>query len=620
MSKWKIKTRRGKLDLVDVGAVWARFARYTKNHRFALLGALLASFAAAAMQLAAPWPIKIIFDHVLSDQMADSRLARLLDAVSGSVPGTTLAWVCGAILLIAILDALFAHTRDVTLAKMGQSVVGKIRRDLFAHLQTLPPSVFERRRTGDLLMRLTGDVQMLRQMLITAVIAMCQSLVTIVLMVAGMIWIHPWLAALGMAAIPVTLWAGWRISRQIRVATDSQREKEGAMASIAHDVLGAMAVVQAFNREPIEHKRFARQERSTIRAGVRTTRLESKLDRVVAVASAAALCAIVYVGVRAVLNGSMTAGDLLVFVAYLRGVNKPLRQMSKVAGQLAKSTTCGQRIAEIFALEPSVRDRPSAVPLGSVDGEISFERVSFGYDGRTPALSDVSFSIEPGQRVAIVGHTGAGKSTLAKLLLRFYDPQRGTIRVDGVDIRDVALESLRRQIGWVHQDTVLFGMTVAENIALGDPDAEAEAIRAVARRVGAEEFIETLPKGYDTVLGQHGNTLSGGQRQRLALARALLRQPRILMLDEPVVGLDAISRSLVEQAWMSPANRATTMIICHRLHQMDRFDRILVLRSGVLFESGTHAELLAKGGEYAAMVEAAGDQEPLRWEPRQLAC
>ncbi|MFQ5412738.1 MAG: ABC transporter ATP-binding protein, partial [Phycisphaerae bacterium] len=239
---------------------------------------------------------------------------------------------------------------------------------------------------------------------------------------------------------------------------------------------------------------------------------------------------------------------------------------------------------------------------------------------RAPALVNISLSIRPGERIAIVGHTGAGKSTLAKLLLRFYDPQSGGVRVDGTDIRNVTVESLRRNIGWVHQDTLLFGMSIEENIALGCPDASPEAIREVARRVCADEFIEALPDGYATLLGQGGTTLSGGQRQRLALARAMLRGAPILILDEPGTGLDSKTRTLVEQAWMSPENRATTLLICHRLNDMERFDRIVVLSGGRLHGIGSHEELLAAGGEYAALFAAGRDDRAIHPWGERAAC
>jgi ABC-type multidrug transport system fused ATPase/permease subunit len=606
MFNWTIKTRRGKLNLTEMHAVRRRFRKYVQEHRWAMVAALAASFGATATQLASPWPIKVIFDQILSDKMSATWLGEWMSRWAPTATAA-LIWVCAAILLIAVLDAAFSYMRDILLAQTGQRIIGKIRQDLFAHLQKLPPAVFERRQTGDLLTRLTGDILMLRQMLVTAIVTAVQGLLMIAAMVAAMFWLNPLLAAIAIATVPLTIWATWRISRQIRKATHRQREKESVVANIAHDVLGAMAVIQAFNREPTERERFARNNRSSVKAGVKTTRLESKLYRTVSLASAAGLCAILYFGVRGVLSGAMTAGDLLVFVAYLRSLHKPMRQIAKVTSQMAKATSCGERVAELFAIEPAVRDRKSAVELPSAGGSITYDKVGFAYDHGPPALAGVTLTVAAGERIAIVGRTGAGKSTLIKLLLRFYDPQEGRVTVDGFNVRNVTTESLRRQIGWVHQDTLLFGMTVAENISLGRQDADREAIRTVAQRVRADNFIRKLPDGYDTVLGQSGLTLSGGQRQRIALARALLREPQILALDEPATGLDEVTRRVVEQAWMAPQNKATTLVICHRLENMERFDRIVVLCQGRISACGTHLELMGSNEEYVELVTAGGN-------------
>jgi len=597
------KTHRGKLDVGQMTVVWRKFAKYVKPHWKPLLVAFISTLGVVAAGIAAPWPIKLVFDVVLTDAMAHTAVGRLI-ARWTDTPVGALTIVCGLILLIAIVESFFSYFRDVLLAKTGQDVVGRIRQDLFRHMQKLSPDVFESRRTGDLLMRLTGDIRMLRQMMVNAWITAGQNVLTIVTISAVMFWLNPLLATVALGALPLIGWSTARISKRIRHVTKAQREKESFIASIAHEVLGAMTVVQAFNREKIEAQRFARQNRSSIRAGVRATRLEAKLFRIVSLSSAVGLCAVLFLGVRSVIDKAMTPGDLLLFVAYVRAVNKPLRKLSKLAGQTAKATACGMRIVEIFQIPRAIRDAKDAVAAENLQGHVELDHVSFTYPDGTPALMDVSLSVAPGERVAVVGRSGAGKSTLMKLLLRFYDVDEGSIRFDGTDIRKFTVTSLREQIAIVQQDTVLFGLSVAENIALGCEGASKEQIQEAAKAVGAHSFIRELPEKYDTRLSEKGTTLSGGQRQRIALARALLRRSPILLLDEPITGLDSASAQRAEASWMVEQNARTTVVICHDLSAMERFNRIYVFEHGRLSDAGTHDELLDRCTEYSQLYDA----------------
>ena len=598
-----IKTRRGKLDLAALNVVRRRFARYARPHWKVLIVASVATLGAVGMGLAAPWPIKFIFDIVLSDAMATTMTGRWF-AAHAPTPAKALVAICASILVIALLESVFAYLRDVLLAQTGQKVVGKLRHDLFAHMQRLSPDVFESRRTGDLLMRLTGDIQMLRQMIVNAWVTAAENMLRIVATLAVMFWLNPLLAAIASLMLPVSIWWMLKLSARIRHAAKSQREKESFVLSIAHEVIGAMMLVQAFNREKTERKRFARQNRSSIRAGVKMTRLEAKLFGIVSISSAAALCAVLFVGVRSVLAGGMTAGDLLVFVAYMRSISKPVRKLSKLASQTAKATICGMRIAEILSIPPTIADRSDAVVADRFAGGIDFDNVEFVYPNGTPALNVLSLRIEPGQRVAIVGESGAGKSTLLKLLLRFYDPTAGTVRIDGTDIRTVTVASLRDQIAIVQQETVLFGLTIAENISLGFEEVEMAAVRRVAKAVDAHAFIEELPEGYETVLSERGTTLSGGQRQRIALARALLRNTPILVLDEPATGLDPVTAGVAARSWMNGDDSRTILVICHQLDAMARFDKIAVLSRGQVVDEGTHSSLLERCDVYAELYRA----------------
>jgi len=610
--KWPrvMNTRRGRLDFGELDAVARRFIRYVRPHRWALVAAGFATLGAVAAQIAAPWPIKLIFDLVLSDAMASSWVGSCFATYAPS-PQAALAVICGLVLLFAVADAAFVYLRDVLLARTGQEVVGKLRHDLFRHLSRLGPDVLKKRRTGDLIMRLTGDIQMLRQMLVNSGIRAGETILSALATIAIMFCLDWKLAAVSTATLPVMIVFGTRVSKRIRHATKSQRERESEVATIAHEVIGAMMVVQAFNRERIELQRFARQNRGSIRAGLRTTKLESQLYRTVSLSAAVGLCAVLYLGVRAVLSGAMTAGDLLLFAAYYKYLLKPLLKMTRLASVTAKATACGLRIAEIFDIPPDVTDTPHALAAHDIQGRIELRDVSFVYPDGSPALRHVSCSIEPHERVAIVGRSGVGKSTLIKLLLRFYDPTSGQILLDGTDIREFTLESLRDQIAIAHQDTVLFGLTIEENIAFAAGDVDRAAVRRVARKVGADAFIKALPDGYDTRLGERGDTLSGGQRQRLALARAILRPTPVLILDEPVTGLDATSARVAEQTWLNGDRGRTTVVVCHDLAHAEQFDRLIVLDEGRIVDSGRHDELRERCEIYAKLYEAW--QERRKW-------
>ncbi len=600
--KWPraFRTNRGKLNLGEMDIVRRRFARYLKPHWKQMAIAMLATVGTVLMNVASPWPIKFVFDLVLSDSMSDSTIGRWFEAVAAS-PTAAMVVICACILLIAVGQSVFSYVRDVLLAQTGQQVVGRLRHDMFRHMQMLSPDVFETKRTGDLLLRLTGDMQMLRQMLVNAWVTFGENVLTIVVTVAVMFWLNAYLAMFAVGTIPLVVLSAARISKRIRKATKSQREKESGVASVAHEVLGAMMLVQAFNREKIELQRFSRQNRGSIRAGVRTTRLEAKLFRTVFLASAVGLCAVLYFGVQAVLAGTMTAGDLLVFVAYVRALNKPIRKMARLAGQSAKATACGLRIAEILSIQPRVRDAADSVEATGIRGRVVFDNVGFAYPDGNEALKNVSFVVEPNERVAIVGRSGAGKSTLIKLLSRFYDVDCGAILIDDLDIRQIKIASLRNQFAVVQQGTVLFGFSVAENIALGCDEIDTAAVRKAAKLAGADDFIRQLPNGYRTILSERGTKLSGGERQRLALARAFLRRTPILILDEPGTGLDAGLEHSTETHLIFDDIERTRIVICHDFATMERFDRIIVIEDGRVVANGSHRELLRACPSYQAL-------------------
>ncbi|HMY73324.1 MAG TPA: ABC transporter ATP-binding protein, partial [Blastocatellia bacterium] len=388
------------------------------------------------------------------------------------------------------------------------------------------------------------------------------------------------------------------VYRRIKASARRQREREGNVASRIHEVLSALPLVRAFARERHEQERFEKESSHTLEEGVRTARMEAAASRAVEIISAAGLCAVVLFGALQVIEGRILPGEVLIFTAYLNNMYKPLRTLARISSQFSKAMASADRIAEIFKIEPEPVEDHSGVRVQSLRGEIVFKNVSFDYGDGKGVLRDVSFHIKPGQRVAFVGASGAGKSTIASLLLRFYEPQTGEILIDGVDLRKYERESLRRQIGVVLQDSILFGASIRENIAYGKPQATDEEISAAARDAHAQEFIAQLPDGYDTIIGERGSTLSGGQRQRLCLARALIKKPSVLLLDEPTSAIDAESSALIQQTIHRLLDGKTMLVISHQFAGIENFDQILVLKNGRIVEKGTHAQLVAQRGYY----------------------
>ena len=573
-----------------------------KERRLALSLAAVALLGVVLADVLAPWPLKIIFDHILLAKPLPPTLALLQPVLDwGTWPALMVATL--AIATIALAGGVLAYLQLYTTAKVGHRITWRLRGELFAHLQRLSLAFHRDSRSGELLTKVAGDTNLLRDMFSDWALTLGRHALTLVAMLSVMFLLNWQLALVVAATLPPLLGVIFALNRRVKASVREQRKHEGLMATRLNEVLSSIALVQAFGRHTYEEDRFSREIEANYESGMRTTRTTGAIVKAIAVISAAGTAITVLLGAHEVLVGRLTPGELLVFITYVTSLYKPVRDLGRLSAKFSRASVSAQRVAEILDHEPDIADAPDALELKRPAGEIVFENVSFGYGAGRPVFDSLSLRIAAGERVALVGPSGAGKSTLLNLLLRLYEPTAGRVLIDGIDIRRFTRDSLRREIGIVLQDNILFGVSVRENIAYGRPDAPLDAIEAAARAARAHEFIVDLPEGYDTEIGERGATLSGGQRQRLCLARALVKEPAILVMDEPTASIDAVSARLVNEAVARVHRNRTLIVISHEYSDMASYDRILVLQNGRLVESGAHEALLKARGTYLALVE-----------------
>src|SRR5262249_45812854 len=462
-----------------------------------------------------------------------------------------------------------------------------LRRELFSHLQGVSLYFHNPAKSGEVLNRVTTQTEGLEDTFAESVMTAASQLLTGVGMFVVMFLLNWRLSLVALATLPILFYSLASIYRRLKIVARKQREREGRIAARISEVLTSVPLVKAYGRERYEQERFDTESAITLEQGIEAERLAAVAMRSLELIKAAGLWATVLFGALLALDGEMTPGGVLIFTAYLNDMYKPLRNLAKLSTRYSRATVSVRRIQEIFETEPEGRDDASTVEAPRLKGEIVFDHVSFDYGNAKKVLDDVSFAIAPGQRVALVGPSGSGKSTVASLLLRFYDARSGQIRIDGVDIRRYSRESLRREIGIVLQDSILFGASISENIAYGRPEASREEIEEAARQAYAHDFISSFPEGYDTIIGERGATLSGGQRQRLCLARAIVKRPSALILDEPTSAVDAESALFIHDALERLQHGKTTLVIAHHFAAMDKFDLILVLKNSRVIEQGT---------------------------------
>jgi ABC-type multidrug transport system fused ATPase/permease subunit len=555
-----------------------------------------------AMSLAAPWPLKIILDSVVGNHKLAPWLHRLIGHLLENGSKVHVAMLVAlAFVLIAVIDAIASYIDNYYTESVGQWVAHDLRMRTYHHLQRLSLGYYSTHETGEILSTLTTDIQTIQGFASSSTLSIMVDLLTIVCMLGLMFWLNWDFTLIAVAVTPFLLLFVSRFKKAVKKATHEVRKEQSQIVAVAQQGLESMQVVKAFGQEKTEEKLLYNVSEATVGAALRARSIKALLSPVVNITVALCTAIVLWRGAVLIIGGTMTVGELTVYLAYLTKFFKPVKDLATSTNAVAQATVGVERIRTILDADLIIPDDPDGLEPESLAGEIEFDHIAFGYDPANPILTDLNLKIKPGQFVGIVGPTGSGKSTVVSLIPRFYDVQSGTVHIDGQDVRKYKLKHLRDQIGYVLQDTVLFRGTILENIAFGRPNATKEEIIAAAKLANAHDFIMAMPLGYETPVGDRGLTLSGGQRQRIGIARVMVRNSPILLLDEPTAALDSESEKLVIDALEKLMKGKTVIAIAHRLSTIRDADQIAVIQGGVVAENGTHDELIARNGLYAEL-------------------
>jgi ATP-binding cassette, subfamily B, bacterial len=557
----------------------------------ALAVALVAVLGETVTDVLDPWPIKIVIDSIIQSKKLPHWLESIVRSLFGQNKIAILDFAVAAVLVIAVVGAISSYVEKYLTTSISQWVAHDLRRTLYNHIQRLSLADFDKTRTGDLITRVTSDIESVQDFLDSALLGTLVNALTLVGMIGVMLYINWRFTLIALSVAPVLLVVVYTFTRQIKKASRAVRKKQSELVSVVEEALTSVRVVKAFAREDYEQKRFESESLGNVEIALQARGIKAKLSPFVETIVAVGTCLVLWYGAHLVLAGRLSAGVLVVFLLYLGRMYKPMRELSKMTDTISKALVGYERIKEVLAIESHVRDLPRAKRAPRFKGEIEFERVDFGYDDETPVLKDISFRVKPGQVAALAGPSGTGKTTVISLIPRFYDPSSGSVKIHDRNTRDFTLKSLRDQMSFVLQETLLFRATVWQNIAYGRPDASRKQMVRAAELANAHEFIEKMPQGYDTLVGERGATLSGGQRQRIAIARAVIRDTPILILDEPTTGLDSESEEAVLEALDRLMKNRTTIVIAHHLGTIRNADVIFVMKESELVE---RAELMTR--------------------------